>query len=188
MAASITDYRRKCWDSALHASGTAYVFQQRANRLKRQTDVLTWVGLAVPLLIGALVGTLGRNKLWGVVITVAAVIAAVQLVMNLWSIIKRWPEELAYSSASVNANESLAARFTALADDRPALEELRTQFDKLNVEDSARRDRDNEKGVTEKERRMGMRAALRKYQRQCAACRTVPTTMEPSACGVCGQF
>ncbi|MEH0624980.1 mobilome CxxCx(11)CxxC protein [Streptomyces stelliscabiei] len=188
MAAGIGDYQGKCRDGALHAFGTARIFEQRANRLKRKTDALTWVGLVVPLLIGALVGTFGRNKLWGLVITIAAVIAAVQLAMSLWSLIKRWPEELAYSSGSVAANDSLATRYTALADDPPVLATLRVQFEKLEVEDTSRRDRDSEKGVTEKERRMGMRAALRKYQRACAACLVVPTTMEPSTCGVCGQF
>ncbi|KND39776.1 mobilome CxxCx(11)CxxC protein [Streptomyces stelliscabiei] len=188
MAAGIDDYRRRCWDAALHAYGTSYIFQKRAANLKRKTDVLTWVGFAVPLLIGALVGTFGQNKLWSVVLTVGTVIAAVQLVVSLWSLVKRWPEELAYSSSSATANESLASRFAALGEDPPGLQTLRTQVDKLTVEDTARRDRDNEKGVTDKERRMGMRAALRKFQRQCATCHQAPTTMEPSNCGVCGQF
>ncbi|MFD9807600.1 mobilome CxxCx(11)CxxC protein [[Kitasatospora] papulosa] len=188
MAAGIDDYRRRCWDAALHAYGTSHIFQRRAARLKSRTDMLTWVGLAVPLLIGALVGTFGQNEHWSVVLTVGAVVAAVQLAMSLWSLVKRWPEELAYSSSSATANETLASRFTALGEDPPGHQALRTQFEKLTVEDTARRDRDNEKGVTEKERRMGMRAALRKYQRQCAACHQVPITMEPSDCAVCGQF
>ncbi|MCT6777451.1 hypothetical protein LXH09_12535 [Streptomyces sp. CS7] len=188
MAAGVGDYQGKCRDGALHAFGTARIFEQRANRLKRKTDVLTWVGLVVPLLIGALVGTFGKNKLWGLVITIAAVIAAVQLAMNLWSLIRRWREELSYSSGSAAANDSLATRYTALADGPPALATLRAQFEKLEVEDISRRDRDGEKGVTEKERRMGMRPTLRKYQRPCGACLAVPTTMDPSACGVCGQF
>ncbi|MEU8523954.1 mobilome CxxCx(11)CxxC protein [Streptomyces sp. NPDC048577] len=188
MATGLDDYRRKCWDAALHAYGTSYIFQKRAERLKRKTDVLTWVGLAVPLLTGALVGTLGSYKLWGAAIAAGAVIAAVQLAISLWSVVKRWPEELPYSSASATANDSLASRFTALGEDPPGLAAMRTQFEKLNVEDTARRDRDSERNVTEKERRMGMRAGLRKYQRSCAACHQVPTTMDPTHCGVCGKF
>ncbi|MEU6680995.1 mobilome CxxCx(11)CxxC protein [Streptomyces sp. NPDC046925] len=188
MAADIDDYRRRCWDAALHAFGTGYIFQKRAARLKRKTDLLTWVGLAVPLLTGALVGTLGSYRLWGAAIVVGSVIAAVQLAISLWSVVKRWPEELAYSSASAAANDSLAARFAALAEDPPGLQALRAQVEKLSVEDAGRRDRDSEKNVTEKERRTGMRASLRKYQRPCSACHQVPTTMEASNCGVCGQF
>lgn len=188
MATGIDDYRRRCWDAALHAYGTSYIFQKRAERLKRKTDVLTWVGLAVPLLTGALVGTLGSYKLWGAAIAAGSVIAAVQLVISLWSVVKRWPEELPYSSASATANDSLASRFAAFGEDPPGLAAMRIQFEKLNVEDTARRDRDSEKNVTEKERRMGMRAGLRKFQRPCAACHQVPTTMDPSNCGVCGQF
>jgi mobilome CxxCx(11)CxxC protein len=189
VAAGIDDYRRKCWDAALHAYGTSYIFQKRAASLKRKTDILIWVGLAVPILTGALVGTFGGYKLWGAAIVAGSVVGALQIAISLWSVIRRWPEDLSYSSASATANESLASRFAALAEDPPAgLQALRIQFQKLDVEDAARRDRDNEKNVTEKERRMGMRAALRKYQRQCATCHQAPTTMEPSDCGVCGKF
>jgi mobilome CxxCx(11)CxxC protein len=189
MAAGIDDYRRKCWDAALHSYGTGYIFQKRAKGLKRKSDWLTYVGLVVPLLIGALVGTFGQDKPWGVVVIVASVVAAVQLALSLWSLVKKWPDELSYSVASATANESLSSRFAALGEDPPTgLAALRTQFEKLTVEDTARRERDNEKDVTEKERRMGMCAALRKFQRPCPACKQVPTTMNPSSCGVCGQF
>ncbi|WP_217243253.1 mobilome CxxCx(11)CxxC protein [Streptomyces sp. AC555_RSS877] len=137
MAAGIDDYRRRCWDAALHAYGTSYIFQKRAASLKRKTDVLTWVGFAVPLLIGALVGTFGQNKLWSVVLTVGTVIAAVQLVVSLWSLVKRWPEELAYSFSSATANESLASRFAALGEDPPGLQTLRTQLDPSNSASAA---------------------------------------------------
>lgn len=189
MAATIEDYRQKCWDGALHAYGTSTVFQARAARLKRNNDFLTWVGLGVPVLLGALTATFGEYKLWTVVLISAAVVIAVQLVVSLWAVIKRWNEDLAYSSSSATANESLANRFAALAADPPTgLPALRTQFDKLAIEDAARRERDGEKNVTEKERRRGMRAGLRKFQRSCAACQKVPTTMEPTDCGVCGRY
>ncbi|WP_327067570.1 mobilome CxxCx(11)CxxC protein [Kitasatospora sp. NBC_01302] len=188
MAAGIDDCRRKCWDAALHAYGTGYIFQKRTSRLKHKTDLLTWVGFAVPLLVGALVGTFGKGKVWSLVLVIASVIGAAQLALSLWSLVKRWPEELSYSSASATANESLASRFAALGEDPPSLHLLRAQFEKLTVEDTARRERDNEKGVTEKERRMGMRAALRKFRRQCPACQLTPTSMDPSDCGVCGKF
>ncbi|GAA2518802.1 mobilome CxxCx(11)CxxC protein [Streptomyces sp. NPDC004673] len=186
--AGIDDYRRKCWDAALHAYGTSHIFQRRARDLKRKTDVLTWVGLAVPLLIGALVGTFGRNEFWGTALAVGAVIAAVQLAINLWSLVRRWPEDLAYSSASAVANESLAAQFVSLAEDPPALPAFRTRFEKLSVEDGARRARDGEKNVKDKELRRGMRAALRKYQRPCLGCQQTPTAMTPTDCDVCGKF
>ncbi|WP_042427965.1 mobilome CxxCx(11)CxxC protein [Streptacidiphilus anmyonensis] len=188
MAAGIDDYRRKCRDAALHAYGTSVIFQKRSDRLKRRTDLLTWVGFVVPLLIGALAATFGQAKLWAVVLVCASVVGAVQLAVSLWSLVKRWPEDLAYSAASAAANESLANRFVALADDPPGLQALRAQFEKLDVENTARQERDNEKNVTEKELHRGMRAALRKFQRACAACQQVPTTMDPTDCGVCGQF
>jgi len=188
MAASIDDYRRKCWDAALHAYGTGYIFQKRARRLKRQNDLLTWVGFAVPLLVGALVGVFGHSKHWNVVLVTAAVIGAVQIAISLWSIIKGWADGLSYSVASAATNESLATRFAALGEEPPGLAALKAQYEKLSIEDAARRERDNEKGVTEKERRMGMRAALRKHRRACPACQKAPTTMKSSDCGVCGQF
>jgi mobilome CxxCx(11)CxxC protein len=176
------------WEAALHAYGTGHIFQKRAHRLKRRTDLLNMITFAVPVLIGTLVGTFGQNKLWSVVVIVAAVVGAAQVVISLWALVTRWPEDLAYSSASAAANESLSARFASLARDSTKVSPLRTQLEKLSIEDASRRERDNEKGVKDKERRMGMRAALRKFQRTCPACNTVPTTMDSSDCGVCGRF
>ncbi|MEW2309002.1 mobilome CxxCx(11)CxxC protein [Streptomyces sp. NPDC006864] len=188
MAASITDLQQKCWEAALHAYGTAHIFQRRAVALKRKNDALSYVGLVVPVLVGGLAGTFGQADLWSVGIAVAAVVGVAQMAVNLWALIKQWPGELSYSSASSTANESLARRFTTLAANPPAIQAMQAQFNMLEVEDHARRAMDNEKAVTEKERRRGMRAALRQYQRPCVACSQVPTTMDPSGCGVCGKF
>ena len=64
--------------------------------------------------------------------------------------------------------------------------ELRNEV--LKTENNLRRHIDNQQNVTEKEKRFGMRAALRQYQKQCSACKKVPTTMKPTSCGVCGNF
>lgn len=182
-------YRIRCWDDAVHTFGTAFVFQQRARRRRKQLQWVNYIGVAVPLIIGALVLSFGKFGLLSVAISIAGVIGVVQVAVNLWSLVAGWIEDYSYSLGSASANDSLSVRFRELAENPPSeIQEFRTAYDKLKIEDAARRERDIEKGVTEEEKRMGMRAALRKFQRRCAGCNEVPTDMAPSSCGVCGSF
>jgi rRNA maturation endonuclease Nob1 len=42
--------------------------------------------------------------------------------------------------------------------------------------------------VKDWELRMGMRYALREFQKECVGCSETPTSMEKSNCNVCGKF
>ncbi|MDR3625278.1 MAG: hypothetical protein P4L45_00510, partial [Ignavibacteriaceae bacterium] len=58
----------------------------------------------------------------------------------------------------------------------------------LKIENDFRIDRDNQQYITEKEKRMGMRAGLRQFKRACAACKQVPVSLKSTNCDVCGNF
>ena len=40
--------RRRCWDGALHAYATSYIFQRRARTLGTKLNWITYVGLSSP--------------------------------------------------------------------------------------------------------------------------------------------
>jgi mobilome CxxCx(11)CxxC protein len=182
-------YRTRCWDDAVHTFATSFVFQQRAQRRHKQLRWVNYVGVAVPLVVGGLVAAFGSFGLLPLALGVAGVIGVGQSAVNLWSLVTSWIEDYSYSTGSASANDSLSVRFGKLAENPPPeIKELREAYDRLKIEDTARRDRDTEKGVTEEEKRMGMRAALRKFRRACAGCDRVPTTMASADCGVCGNF
>lgn len=184
-----TTYRSLCWDNAIHAFGTAYVFQQRAQRLKTRLQWVNYVGVAVPLLVGSLVLAFGQFELLPVVIAIAGAIGIVQIILNLWAISGRWVEDYSYAIMSIASNDSLSVRYRELGQNPPAkLNDLRGMYDQLRVEDRTRREQDHQHEISDSEHRMGMRAALRQFQRACAGCDKVPTSMEPSDCGICGNF
>lgn len=181
--------RTQCWDDALDAYATSYIFQRRARVLKVRLQWITYVGFVVPMLVGLLVLAYGHFKSFTVIVATAAGIGIVQAALSLWSIIGGWVDGYSYALTSTSANDLLAARYARLASDPPeGLEEFRQQYQLLEIEDKARSEQDYQQSIKESEKHMGMRAALRKYQRACAACNTVPTTMKPTGCGVCGDF
>ena len=181
--------RGMCWDNAIHTFGTSYVFQRRTRVMKRRLMWVNYVGVAIPVTVGAIVLTFGVFSSLGVIIAVAGLIALGQVVVNLWAIIGGWVERHSYSSESAVANDSLSMRYQDMGRNPPdEIVDLRHEYEKLQIEDKYRRDRDMHQDVSESEKRMGMRAALRKMQRSCAGCHKVPTSMRPLDCDVCGNF
>lgn len=181
--------RSQCWEAALHAYGTSYVFRYRARTLRRNLQLLNFASLAVPFLVGALVLAFGEFKLLPVAISIGAALGIMQALGALWSVVGSWVDNYSYAAQSASANELLATRFRDLGKNPPsATDELALRYQILTTEDQARREQDHPKDVTDEERRMGMRAALRWLQKACAGCGQIPTSMTPNNCDVCGSF
>jgi mobilome CxxCx(11)CxxC protein len=182
--------RSQCWDEAINTFGTAYVFEERARKLKLRLQLLNFVGLGVPIIVGLTVMTFGTDpKALPFVLTVAGVLGAIQVVVSLWSLIAGWSDAYAYSRTSASENRELSNRFKDLGQNPPtAYDELKTRFDLLQVENRNRSSLDVDQGVTNGERRMGMRAGLRQFKRRCSGCGQVPISMKSSSCDVCGNF
>lgn len=184
-----TALRQTCWHRAVDAYGTSYVFRQRARSLKFKIRWLAYSGLAVPLIVGALVGAYGEFKLLALVVAIGAAVGVVQIAVSLWSIVGNWPDGYAYARQAVAANESLSSRFAGLASTPPrTMAEFQHRFELIDAEDEAQRKQDNDRDITNAERRMGMRSALIRFGKTCAHCGLAPTSMEPTDCVVCGRF
>ncbi len=181
--------RTQSWNAALNAYATSYIFQRRARILRVRLQLITYAGFVVPMIVGLLVLGYGDFKSLAVVISVAAAIGICQVALSLWSIIGGWVDRFSYSLTSISANDLLAAKYTRLASSPPeSFGGLQSQYEVLQAEDDARQEQDYQQAISEEEKHMGMRAALRKYQRRCAACDKIPTTMRATDCGVCGDF
>jgi mobilome CxxCx(11)CxxC protein len=181
--------RRQSWDAAVHAYGTGYIFAYRNNVLKRRLNVLTYIGLVVPLVIGLLVIGYGNFKGLKVLLAIAIAIGVCQVAVSLWSIVGGWVAGYAYSTSAISENYQLADRYVDLARNPPSdLGKFRDEYDKLKVADDAIARQDYQQSIKDEETRMGMRAALRKFGRACAGCGGTPTDMKPGKCGVCGNF
>lgn len=180
-----------CWNNAVYAFGTADIFDRRGRVLQRRLNWLGYIGLVGPLLVGLLaLGFGATSQSVELVIPIAIVVGTVQVLISAWSLVSDWTGNLAYARESATANIELAGRYQQLA--RSALDytliDLRHRFDLLLVEDNGRRQRDLARGIDDRERRRGLRAALRQFERKCSACQQVPISMTPTQCEVCGKF
>jgi mobilome CxxCx(11)CxxC protein len=172
------------WNKALESSGTAYIFEVRARRLGKRLNYLNFLGLAVPLNVGAIVLAYGTKA-----IPICSAIGVFQLVVFGWSLVAKWVDRYQHSVQALVSNRSLAQKYESLAKEEPAgLLDYRHRLDVLDATDSAQRAEDYQQEIREAETRMGMHAGLRQYERECAGCHITPIRMEPTECGVCGDF
>jgi len=186
----IDEIRKRCWDEALFNYGTAYIFEQRAHYYRRLLRILTFLGIAVPITIGSIyLSFSNQTQLLNTSLVIAGTLGTVQLIGSAWSLSAKWEEAFGYALESLNANQHLSSRFERLAQFPPDnIDELQIQFNMLVTENSFRTEQDNKQGISDKEKRKGMRAALRKFQRACAGCKIVPTSMKSTTCDICGNF
>ena len=184
------DKLRRCADEALKAHGTAYIFEKRAARVRKWLLILSFLGIAGPASVGAIISTYSLdNDTTKIVIWVAGVIALAQLLLSIWSLVSKWDSNFSYYIESKSSNYNLSSQYQNLAKDTSiSLEEFDTELKILNREAELRKVLDNQYDIDEKEKRMGMRYGLRQFQRKCAQCDIVPTNMKPSSCGICGDF
>jgi mobilome CxxCx(11)CxxC protein len=180
----------ECWDRALFAYGTAQLFLKRSLRYRAYLRFLAFIGIAGPVVIGVVViHHIVSPKHLDLFVWVVSVIAVIEALVSLWSLAANWPDNLSYAQRSTAENLALSSAFRELgqqADSPPV--DLRIQFTELRSRDESRRATDAEQGVTEKEKRYAHHAGLLQFKRQCEGCKQVPTSMDPSDCGMCGRY
>jgi len=187
----VTDAERlNCNNSALNCFGTAYIFECRVQPLKIATKVLTFSSFLGPMAVGLTVMSVGTTgQLVGWIIVVALILSCIQIVVSLWALVSEWQNRLAFCEGSMVENNVLSSDFTDLANNTLLSDsDWRNRAAVLDQKGEYRKREDLRQSVTEEERRMGMRYALRYFQRPCSGCRQVPTTIEASDCSICGSF
>lgn len=184
------ELKNRCLDNALYAFGTAFIFEKRASKYKKRFNCLAFLGIAVPALFGGFVLSFGADfPFKALVLILTSVLGLFQLVFSIWSLVAKWDDAFAYAQESVSANYRLSANFNELAANPPDnLKDFEISYRLLKIENDFRIDRDNQQYITEKEKRMGMRAGLRQFKRACAACKQVPVSLKSTNCDVCGNF
>lgn len=182
--------RQDAWNNSLFSYGYGYLFSHRANKLKTRLNWITFLGIIVPILIGGIVTTYGTTSpILKYLLIITAPISIAQLVISVWSIVANWNSAYAYYLETSLDNYNLAEKYENLGKYPPKEnEELKAELDKIDILRSIRDKQDSKYPLTDKEKRKGMRYALRKYKRECAGCEKIPTDMKSTKCGVCGNF
>jgi mobilome CxxCx(11)CxxC protein len=178
--------RRTCWDKALQAYGTAYIFRQRASKLLLALRVVKFLGVAVPLVIGFIATKVySKDPVPEEIMFVASVLSLALLLTSVWSLVAKWDDAYAEALQASHRNADLQQKWEVLAKEHADV--LLAKFDDLLADDAKQGEADVKQLPTEKEKRRGMRAGLLRYQRQCAGCKQIPTSMSTKGrtCGVC---
>ncbi|WP_175420663.1 mobilome CxxCx(11)CxxC protein [Rhodococcus sp. SGAir0479] len=185
----IDTLRQDAWDHALHTYGTGYLFGVRARRFKKRMGRLTFAGIVIPVVVGAVaVSGIPWPGILPALVVVAGALGIPLAVVNTYALTSDWSGTYAHAVQSAAANQQLADAFRNLAKSYTDADEFEQALKLLQAQDSAQKDRDSSQQVTPAETRMGMRAALFERGKACAVCRVVPSAMKPSECGVCGDF
>jgi mobilome CxxCx(11)CxxC protein len=185
----ISGMRRQAWRGALDAFATGYMFEHRQRQLRWNLRRLSFVGLAVPLIVGTAVLTFGvASSSWVYVLWMAGILGAAQVVISLWALVARWEESLSHASESASANHDLSKRFRAIAENPPELASFSYRLDMLLAENMQREQADYRQDLTDAEKRRGHRAALRHFDKKCKGCDQVPTSLKSTDCEICGNF
>ncbi|MEK0336651.1 MAG: hypothetical protein QQN41_04360 [Nitrosopumilus sp.] len=187
---SIDLMREDCWDNAVHCFGTAYIFEKRAEMLKKRLTRINFLGVVVPITVGAIVISFGINfEYVGFVIAIAGILGIGQLISSIWSLAAKWDDSYAYALESTSSNYSLSNKFQSLGKNPPQeISGLKLQYELLITENQSRSQSDYKQNISDMEKRMGLRASLRNFERECNGCRRIPKSMEASDCDVCGNF
>lgn len=184
------EIRKECWEKSLHALGTSYVFQLKTKFYKVWIRIITILGLVVPLLLGATVAAYGqKSEILGLAILIAAPISIFQIVLSGISLASKWDDQLAYSLESQSENRKISEEYETLAKYPPTdISELEKMFAIIQTKDEARIRQDEKISFSAKENRKGMRYALWIRKKECATCKTIPSSMTPTKCETCGNF
>lgn len=181
--------RNNCWIQAVETYGTAYIFQEKAKKWLLALQILDFYALVLPISVGAIVISFGADVLWlPLVLLIVGALGVIQLVAFLWAIVMNWQNKHAYAVESAADNWRLSEDFKQLGEKPPARGEFESRYDLLSKEHQIRTSRDEHFGMSQKEKRQGMRAALWQFGRKCGGCGVAPTSMKATNCDVCGNF
>ena len=182
--------RTICWNNAITAFGTAYIFDKKAQRQSFYTNLLKVFGIIVPVTVGATALGYGLNSnILKLVIGLAIPLSIFQLIFSVFAVVHKWDDELAYSYEASQDLSLLSDSFRKLGNLPPEnYKELDEKFEILNTRLKARTQQNSKHNIKEWELRMGMRYALREFQRPCVGCKKIPLSMESTDCDVCGKF
>jgi mobilome CxxCx(11)CxxC protein len=127
--------RKKCFDSSFHSFGKAFIHEERSKKYNRQINLLTTLGIIVPVTIGATVLGYGiDNSILKYMISIAIPMSIFQLVFSLISVVYKWSDELSYSNESAQEHYFLSERFKKLGEFPPdSFVQLNFEFELINT-------------------------------------------------------
>lgn len=174
-----------CREKAHYAFGTTRIFERRARSLRVRRNLITYLGIVVPVLVGAAVLSMGTGFVPYVAVP-AGLLGMAQLALSVWSVVAHWDDAHVYAVGAIQANIRLFNAWDALAKRPP--EDFRARVEALGTEDQRQEQADMAQHIAPKEKRYAMRSTLYHYGLACERCGITPASMKAGDCDTCGNF
>jgi mobilome CxxCx(11)CxxC protein len=186
----IDGIKSKCWDNSLQTFGYSYIFMRRAMFYRKWLRILSLLGILVPLIIGTAATGYGIDSdLLKALIWVSVPLSLIQITISAFALINIWEDMVSYSLEAVAHYNMLSDQYKEMAtNDIKSPEQFIADYNNLNIHYNFRSQSDVKYLVTDLEKRIGMRWALREFQRACVGCQIIPISMDSTECPVCGNF
>lgn len=182
--------RKEVWDKSFHAFANSYLYGIRRRKIKKMQTIITFLGVIIPILGGSLILNYGSDNIYVKLgLAILSIISLIQVVLSTWSIVAGWNEANEFYTEASYWYSSISEEYESLAKTPPnKLKKLETEIKLIDNKNSYSQMQAVKYELSEKEKRRGMRYALRNFRRKCVGCGKVPTSMESTDCDICGDF
>jgi len=90
--------REECWKQSIYTFGTGAIFEARAKRIRQRLQLLNFLGLAIPVVVGgAALAFTTNSAAFATLFWIAGLVLLPQLLLSLGLLVGNWIDELAYS-------------------------------------------------------------------------------------------
>lgn len=179
-----------CFNGALHAFGTAFIYSERSIKIGRWLKINNFLGIALPGLFWTLATLYNLTPInLNYILIIGSPLTIASAVISYLSITQEWGNSYSYYLESVNDNNRISKEYNEIAKYTPTkIEEFRFRKELIDLKNDNRNSGDLKYPLTSRENRKGMKYSLRNFQRSCRGCKQIPIDMESTECGVCGKF
>jgi mobilome CxxCx(11)CxxC protein len=188
---TLDDFKKHCIDHMFWCYGTSAIFQRREHKLKRLRELITYLGIVGPLIIGSAVGSFGKDWKIGaveivpIIVVVASSVGIFQIILSVWALVARWDEAYGAAQESVRANNALYNQFKSLHDRSP--QNFMDALTDVQDENTRQEAQDYRQSITASEKRYAYHESMRYLRRACRVCNVIPTG-KSSKCSECGMW
>jgi mobilome CxxCx(11)CxxC protein len=187
------EIRQQAWNRAVDATGTLAVFDRRAKRLRLLTDARDYFGFIALPGCTAFVGTTefisATSPYRHLALAMLAGAVLIQALLAGWSLVRQWDEQRGYCIRAIRDSYEMKQAWEDIA--KCDVEDLQSAYQLRKEQQRIIDSHDIERGISDAEKRRGMRAGLFEYRRACAKCNREPSSRVPpffayQRCQVCG--
>jgi len=182
---------------AVECFSMASILEKKIRGIERTNKILDFTGILFPIggagvaafNIGELADKLGQLNITSPpIITAVFIFTIVQTIISAYSRAFKLSENYPIYVNSKTANYKNAEKYRNIWNKYDEDEnKYAKQLEEVNALNEIQQEQDYKISLTEKEKRYGLRHALREYKIICEKCRKVPEINNPSNCDVCGK-